>query len=138
MFHVNKRTAALGDSLLAKAVLCRVSIVRPTLISLRTNRVRKEMGILWLPTALFDESICFLSIGLYVWKKLTILPRLKSSIPAVKSLLESSSKTHTEIEVHEAFYGNITKYFVHAQTISTRSLLGGRGLGTRLLHNMLN
>ena len=91
-FHVNKRTAALGDLLLAKAVLYHVSIVRPILISLCTNHVQKEMSILWLPTALFGESICFLSIGLYVWKKLMILPHLKSSIPEVKSLLDSSSK----------------------------------------------
>ena len=101
-FHVNKRTAALGDSLLAKAVLCHVSIVRLILISLCTNHVQKEMSILWLPTALFGELIYFLSIGLYVWKKLTILPRLKSSIPAVKSLLECThmvrcTKPFTEI-----------------------------------------
>ena len=30
-----------------------------------TNRVRMEISILWLPT---DKSICYLSVGLYVWK----------------------------------------------------------------------
>ena len=60
-FHVNKRTAALGDSLLAKAVLCHVSIVRPILISLCTNHVRKEMSILWLPTTfLVNRFVSFL------------------------------------------------------------------------------
>ena len=45
-----------------------------------TNRVQREISILWLAMPLFGKSICYLSVGLYVWKM--ILPHLKSSIPA--------------------------------------------------------
>ena len=41
--------------------------------------VRREISILWLPAGLFGKSICYLSVGLYIWKM--ILPHLKSSIP---------------------------------------------------------
>ena len=46
--------------------------------------------------------------------------------------------------MHEAFYENVTEYFVHAQTVCTRPLLGegeggGRGgLGTRLIQPTLD
>ena len=39
-----------------------------------TNCVRREVSILWLPTALFGKSICYLSVGLYVWKNDTATP----------------------------------------------------------------
>ena len=33
-----------------------------------TNRVRREIRILWLPAGLLGKSICYLSVGLYIWK----------------------------------------------------------------------
>ena len=33
-----------------------------------TNRVRREIRILWLPMGLFGKLICYLTVGLYVCK----------------------------------------------------------------------
>ena len=62
-----QRTAVPGDSLLAKAP-CPVSVVNADRVqadsggatNLATNRIRREISILWLPTALFGKSICYL------------------------------------------------------------------------------
>ena len=47
--------------------------------------------------------------------------------------LESSANGQGKL-VHKAFYG---KYFAHAQTVSTRLLLGGRDLGMKLCAQLL-
>ena len=56
--------------LLAKAVSCSVSVVKADSVQGggATNRVRKEIRILWLPAGLLGKSIRYLSVGLYVWK----------------------------------------------------------------------
>jgi len=62
-FHIKERVAAVpGDSLLAKAVSCAVSVVKAHRVQGRaaTNHVRREISILWLPTALFGTLICYL------------------------------------------------------------------------------
>ena len=61
-------SATLGDSLLAKAVSCAISVVKANHVQggAATNRVRREV-FLWLLMALFSNSTCYLSVGLYVW-----------------------------------------------------------------------
>ena len=72
-----KGLQAPGDLLLAKGCIVPVSVVKADGVQGggATNRVRREISILWLSTGLFGKSI---SVGPYVW----ILPLLKSSIPA--------------------------------------------------------
>ena len=69
--QIKERVAAvLGDSLFAKALLYTVSVVKANHLEDRATKscVRREITIVWLPTALFGKSICYLSVGLYVWK----------------------------------------------------------------------
>ena len=58
LFHIN-RTEAPGDSLLAKAISRPVSVAKANSVQGRsnTNRVQKEISILWLPTSFFGKSI---------------------------------------------------------------------------------
>ena len=52
-----KRTVAPGDSLLAKAVSCPISVVKADSVQGATNRVRREISFLWQPTGLSGKSI---------------------------------------------------------------------------------
>ena len=95
-----------------------------------------SVSILWLPTALFGKSICYLSVELYVWKNDTATSG-KVSIPAgfckSKCCWSESSSNKALVSIifciqtrkcMKHFMENITEYFVHNQTARTRPLLG--------------
>ena len=64
-------TAAPGNSLLTKVVSCTVSVVKAD-CEAATNHVRKgDKYFCGYQYALFGKSICYLSVGLYVWKYVT-------------------------------------------------------------------
>ena len=96
--------------------------------------------------ALFGKSICYLSVGLYIWKNDTATS--KSSIPAgffklnrLWSLVQRKlcilgkyNLPHTDKNCTKLFMENIMKYFTHAQTVCTRPLLrGGGGPGAKAI-----
>ena len=120
-------TAALSNLHFTRGVSCAIAVVKANRVQggATTNHVRREISIsaptynpFLVNTFLFD---CMF--------KEMILPHLKNSILAgflqVKSSLESislySDKKCTKF---------LLKYFAHAQTVSTRPLLGGLGGGT--------
>ena len=74
-----KKTAAPGDSLLAKAVL---SVVKADSVQGGGTKsmYEREISILWLPMTLFGNQIVTFLLDCTFGKM--ILPRLKSSIPA--------------------------------------------------------
>ena len=93
--QIKERVAAApGYSLLAKAVSSTVSVIKADRFQggAATNHVRREVSLfVWLPTALFSKSICYLS----TFVKMILAP-LKS-IPAgffelIKLSLECISK----------------------------------------------
>ena len=78
-----------------------------------TNRVRRKISILWLPTGLFGKSI---SVVPYVWKYDTTTsekfhpsrPKLNchwSLVQRKLCILGQYILPHTDKEVHEPFYG---------------------------------
>ena len=86
MFILCRVLQAPGDSQLA---IVPVSVVKDDAVQGvgGTNRVQREISILWLPAGLFGKSI---SVGLYVWKCDTATSA--SQQVKVKLSLESSSK----------------------------------------------
>ena len=128
-------TAAPGNSLLAKAVSCAVSVVKADRVQsgAATSHVRWEISI----------SERFVTFLLDCTFGKMILPRLKSSIPAGFcklnrrwSLFQRSSVFLVSIifrirtrKCTKLFTENKAEYFVHTQTVCTRPLLGGEGPG---------